>query len=302
MAGGALARQESGRALARAHASRSSATRIQATSTDPTEVRRLLGFLGEVTVAQDCLGRFFFEMGWMEIGDLVAFRLRFDCAATITWIRPDGPTYVQAVDDPAVECGGVVAESGAVLKCPPYVTLAGVVAPRGFLSRRGCGGGAIALPGPTPARSARILVASLNRLFTESDLQPSDREIDAQGERLAALLAATVADLIPAPSSALQRVERHIAEHLDGNLSAAALAAVGGVSVRSLTRLFQDQFGTTPRRYVAHVRMEAACRMLREAPGISLRKLALGLGYADYSSFWRHFNAHFGKSPRRAIG
>ncbi|WP_199431669.1 GlxA family transcriptional regulator [Qaidamihabitans albus] len=60
----------------------------------------------------------------------------------------------------------------------------------------------------------------------------------------------------------LRDLTGHIAAQPAGDLSSPALAAKAGLSVRQLSRLFQEHLGTSPSRYVRTVRTEAAATLL----------------------------------------
>ncbi|MGX1507615.1 UNVERIFIED_CONTAM: transcriptional regulator GlxA family with amidase domain [Streptomyces graminofaciens] len=65
-----------------------------------------------------------------------------------------------------------------------------------------------------------------------------------------------------APDDAVRALVEHIAAHPDDDLSTAALAARAGVTPHRLTRLFTEQLGRAPGRYVRQARTEAAAHVL----------------------------------------
>ena len=74
------------------------------------------------------------------------------------------------------------------------------------------------------------------------------------------------------------------------------LAAVCGMSRRTLFRRFQAETGLSPHRYYLSVRASAAVRLL-ETTDLPIKDIAARLGYADPAHFARQFKAVTGKNP-----
>jgi AraC-like DNA-binding protein len=74
-----------------------------------------------------------------------------------------------------------------------------------------------------------------------------------------------------------------------------ALAAAGGVSVRSLQRLFGEHVGVGPKWVIRRYRIHEAIE--RSADDVDWGRLAVELGYADQSHLVRDFTAATGMSP-----
>jgi transcriptional regulator GlxA family with amidase domain len=80
----------------------------------------------------------------------------------------------------------------------------------------------------------------------------------------------------------LQETQAHIADHPGADLSVEALAGRAGMSVRNFARSFRAEVGTTPARYVEHVRVEAARRLLEETDaGVDAVAASCGFGTAE---------------------
>lgn len=75
-------------------------------------------------------------------------------------------------------------------------------------------------------------------------------------------------------------------------------AALAGVDVRTLQRLFRRHVGVTPKWVLARYRLHEAAARLIETPKLSLARLAVELGYADQAHFTRDFTSVVGRSPR----
>ncbi|HYC76586.1 MAG TPA: helix-turn-helix domain-containing protein [Planctomycetota bacterium] len=98
-------------------------------------------------------------------------------------------------------------------------------------------------------------------------------------------------------SAALTRVLTYVQAHLDGDLSAGALAAVAGYSQAHFARRFVGAMGETPGRYAARLRLErAALRLILLDDGVL--DVALSCGFPCHETFSRAFRRRFGVSPR----
>jgi transcriptional regulator GlxA family with amidase domain len=82
----------------------------------------------------------------------------------------------------------------------------------------------------------------------------------------------------------------------EGEHTLAAMAATVGVSPRHLTRLFGDELGMTPARFVEQVRVEAAQRVL-EGTTSPLDVVARQAGFGSAETLRRVFTRIVGTSP-----
>jgi len=74
----------------------------------------------------------------------------------------------------------------------------------------------------------------------------------------------------------------HVTEHPHSDCSVAALARIALMSERNFARCFTAETGVTPARYVEHVRMETARRLLEESDdGVEAVAAAAGFGTAE---------------------
>jgi transcriptional regulator GlxA family with amidase domain len=94
----------------------------------------------------------------------------------------------------------------------------------------------------------------------------------------------------------LRRVLDAVAEDPGGNHTLSAMARRAGVSVRHVTRLFYEEVGTTPARYVEQVRLEAA-QVLLETGDDAMRVVARRTGFGSPESLRRAFVRHLGVTP-----
>ncbi|MGV9313381.1 GlxA family transcriptional regulator [Streptomyces sp. NPDC003691] len=89
---------------------------------------------------------------------------------------------------------------------------------------------------------------------------------------------------------------RHIADHLDADLSAAALAARMCLSERHFARVFGRETGTTPAAYVEALRVETARRLL-ETTDRPLEQIALATGLRSVETLHRAFRRRISTGP-----
>lgn len=85
-------------------------------------------------------------------------------------------------------------------------------------------------------------------------------------------------------------------EHLDDALSLKKLAALAGMSLRSFTRHFRKQTGTTFTQWLLNHRLAAAQRLL-EAGNCSIDRVAELAGFGSTVSLRQHFTRAFSISP-----
>jgi len=105
-------------------------------------------------------------------------------------------------------------------------------------------------------------------------------------------LAAQAADLQP-----IRELIAWISEHLDANLSVPMLAKRAGMSARNFSRVFSQQVGTTPARFVARLRLQAAKARL-EATTDNVETIASRAGFGDDETLRRQLRLEVGATPR----
>ena len=94
----------------------------------------------------------------------------------------------------------------------------------------------------------------------------------------------------------LRDLQSGIAEHPGDNFTVAAMARRVGLSERHLARVFRDEIGVTPARYVERVRVEAARRRLEESDE-SIESIAAACGFGTAETMRRTFLRAVRTSP-----
>lgn len=97
--------------------------------------------------------------------------------------------------------------------------------------------------------------------------------------------------------SPIRTLQIWILEHLRDDLRIERLAERAAMSPRNFARVFLEEVGTTPARYVEELRLEAAKRRL-ENLGDSLERIAADCGFGSALNLRRAFQKHLGISPR----
>ena len=83
------------------------------------------------------------------------------------------------------------------------------------------------------------------------------------------------------------QTQEWLESHYMESVSVQTLARTAGLEKRTFMRRFKSATGDTPRRYVQHLRLEAAKRML-ESSNKTFSEITWQVGYQDTSSFqWK---------------
>ena len=88
-------------------------------------------------------------------------------------------------------------------------------------------------------------------------------------------------------------MELHIRDIVISNLT---LAQKGGMSLNAYARLFKDQTGFSPHKYLSRMRVEKACNLLHHSE-LSIEQIAAACGFADRYYFTRVFTQTMHTSP-----
>lgn len=92
--------------------------------------------------------------------------------------------------------------------------------------------------------------------------------------------------------------KRYIEENYMKPISVADMAHMLNLDRSYFSTVFRRETGTSPKQYLASVRLEHAAQLLA-VEGESVAGAAVHSGYGDSMNFSRHFKAHFGVSPSR---
>jgi len=91
----------------------------------------------------------------------------------------------------------------------------------------------------------------------------------------------------------IRHMEKNIREI---DIRNSTLAAVGGMSVNAFARLFKDQTGYSPRKYLVRMRVEKASNLLHHSD-LSIDQIASACGFSDRYYFTRIFTRTMNVPP-----
>jgi len=153
-----------------------------------------------------------------------------------------------------------------------------------------------------PARPGSIRVSALLREAVLRAATWPPRELDARGERIAAVILDEIRTLpvdalgLPLPQDArLLRIARAILAAPAEERSLEEWAAWAGTSARSLSRHFVAETGFTFSAWRQRARLARSLELLAES--VPVTTIALDLGYSTPSTFIALFKRTFGATP-----
>lgn len=97
-------------------------------------------------------------------------------------------------------------------------------------------------------------------------------------------------------SRMVRRVRDYVFAHISEQITTDALAKECGMNRTYLCKLFADETGMTVGKYVTHIKMEEAKRLM-DITRKSIAEIAEYLGYSSQSHFQRVFKQHTGLTP-----
>lgn len=97
-------------------------------------------------------------------------------------------------------------------------------------------------------------------------------------------------------SSPIKRALEFIRQNIDRDLSISQIAQVAGMSPYHFARCFKKATGSSPHRYLIHLRINQAMQLLK-APDRSIADVALSCGFSDQSHFTHTFKHVVGLTP-----
>ena len=100
----------------------------------------------------------------------------------------------------------------------------------------------------------------------------------------------------------IRDLEGWIEAHLDEPITLGRLCQAAGVGARCLQKTFEVRRGMSPMRYVTERRLTAAYHLLKHAaPGASVTRIALDLGFGHLGRFAQMYRQVIGESPSQTL-
>ncbi len=95
-----------------------------------------------------------------------------------------------------------------------------------------------------------------------------------------------------------ESVKQYIRQHYMEDISAESLGKQVYLSADYLFRIFKKEMHTTPGEYILEVRMFNAGELLKQTD-LSVARVAISVGYNNYSYFTKIFKKYYGITPRQ---
>lgn len=159
---------------------------------------------------------------------------------------------------------------------------------------------------PTLPRACAVVMVTplLRELILEAVRIPSDYGPDGRDARIMRLIVDEIRTLKQLPlqlrfpqDARARHVAMLVARELDSPRRLSEWAELGGVSPRTLERLFATELGVSFGRWKQQARLQASLPLIAEGRGIL--ETALQLGYESPSAFTYAFRRAFGMTPSR---
>jgi len=100
------------------------------------------------------------------------------------------------------------------------------------------------------------------------------------------------------PKARLNRVIEFVEEHLDQEITLAALAEIAGMGAHYFSEMFKQSLGISPHQYVLRRRIERGRKLLHN-PNVSVLEAAVRSGFSDQSHFTKLFRRIVGVTPTK---
>ncbi len=158
--------------------------------------------------------------------------------------------------------------------------------------------GEIALFSERPLKITDILssesVEYLNLLYT--GLEAQNNSI-FKTEKLCGFLRTVQTKTVSSNTKKLMPATNYINEHFDEDIDFKYIATLCYMSTSQFYALFKKEYGITPLEYKNNLVLNRAINMLKYGD-ISVKEIALVLGFLSDGYFCRFFKKHTGKTPR----
>lgn len=99
------------------------------------------------------------------------------------------------------------------------------------------------------------------------------------------------------PEQIASTLKEYLRKNYARDINLNGIAANMNYSSSYLTRLFLQQYDTTPSKYIISLRMQKAQQLLAHSPELSVRQVGEAVGYPEQGYFSRIFKKQVGVSP-----
>ncbi|MBQ8894348.1 MAG: AraC family transcriptional regulator [Clostridia bacterium] len=102
----------------------------------------------------------------------------------------------------------------------------------------------------------------------------------------------------PSGERYIRRVKQYVEDNFPFPITVNSMAAHVGLERSYLYKLFLQQEGVPPSRYLQQYRLTRAAELLRDGR-LSVAEVAEAVGFSDLSYFYRAFRKHYGVTPKQ---
>lgn len=99
----------------------------------------------------------------------------------------------------------------------------------------------------------------------------------------------------------VRKAQEYLQAHAHEPVQAEQLAAIAGVSMRSLYAGFKDFVGASPMQYLRELRPERARAELLGSDAANVAAVALRWGFAHLGRFSSEYRQRFGETPSQTL-
>lgn len=137
----------------------------------------------------------------------------------------------------------------------------------------------------------RLMVSQIEQLVVSTlvSAQPHDMREPATA-RCAAVLPRHV-----------KRVQEYLRAHAAEPVTADQMAAIAGVSLRSLYAGFREYCGVSPMQYLRTLRLDGARQTLLSEPDSNIASIAMRWGFGHLGRFSSEYKGRFGETPSQSV-
>ena len=150
---------------------------------------------------------------------------------------------------------------------------------------------------PTPFANASESYALCISLLEET-MNTDALTVDSDFDDCISLLEETMDQRVSTKLASFEDLFSFLHENLQRDISVEEMASFLDMSRSHFTRLFTQNIGISPRRYLENLRLQSALKLL-QYEGRNIKETANLVGIRDGNYFCRIFKKHFGFSPGR---
>jgi YesN/AraC family two-component response regulator len=99
------------------------------------------------------------------------------------------------------------------------------------------------------------------------------------------------------PEQIATELHQYLQDNFTQDVNLNHIATSMNYSASHLTKLFLQQYDTTPSKYILSLRIQMAQKLLLTNPELSIRQIGEAVGYPEQGYFSRIFKKYTGKSP-----